>query len=253
MLELYHAHHSTCSQKVRLCLAEKGLRFKEHLVDLAAKEQLSPDYLAINPNGVVPTLIHDGQPILDSSVICEYLEEVFSEPPLIPRDPLTRAHMRQWLRYTEEVPTSAVRFPSFNMAFLHRFDGLTEKEFIEHQANVRPLRKGFFRLMGPKGFSDTAINEAIEQIMITASRIDGCLAEGPWLVGKYYTLADIVMAPLIDRMDDLGFSHLWNKKYRRLAGWYERIKSRPAFAKTFYQGTRLSEFLEIRDWSVKNH
>ena len=161
--------------------------------------------------------------------------------------------MRQWLRYIEEVPTAAIRFPSFNMAFLPRFDGLTEQEFVEHQANVRPLRKGFYNLMGPKGFSDTKIKESIEQILTAVSRIEKCLAEGPWLVGEYYTLADIVMVPLIDRMNDLGFSYLWNNRDHQLPGWYERIKSRPAFSKAFYHGTRLSEFLEIRDWSIKNH
>ena len=77
MLELYHANHSTCSQKVRLCIAEKGLDFEGHLLDLGAKEQLDPEYLKLNPNGVVPTLVHDEVVITDSSVICEYLDEVF--------------------------------------------------------------------------------------------------------------------------------------------------------------------------------
>ena len=71
MLELYHAHHSTCSQKVRLCLAEKGLEFESQLINLATKEQLAPEYLEINPNGVVPTLVDDGRVVIDSSVICE--------------------------------------------------------------------------------------------------------------------------------------------------------------------------------------
>ena len=79
MLELYHANHSTCSQKVRLCLAEKGLDFEGHLINLATKEQLDPEYLKLNPNGVVPSLVHDGVVIMDSSVICEYLDEVFPE------------------------------------------------------------------------------------------------------------------------------------------------------------------------------
>ena len=73
MLELYHANHSTCSQKVRLCIAEKGLKYESHLINLATKEQLDPDYIKINPNGVVSTLVHDGSVVIDSSVICEYL------------------------------------------------------------------------------------------------------------------------------------------------------------------------------------
>ena len=131
MLELYHANHSTCSQKVRLCMAEKGLNFKSHLIDLGAKGQLDPEYMKINPNGVVPSLVHDNLVIIDSSVICEYLDEVFPENPLTPDNAYDRARMRKWMRYIEEVPTAAVRFPSFNMAFLPRFDGLDEESFIK--------------------------------------------------------------------------------------------------------------------------
>ena len=111
MLTLLHANHSTCSQKVRICLAEKGLDYESRLIDLPALEHLEPEYLKLNPNGVVPTLIHDDTVVLDSSVMCEYLDEVFPEPRLTPDDPGERARMRAWMRYIEEVPTTAVRYP----------------------------------------------------------------------------------------------------------------------------------------------
>ncbi len=249
MLELYHANHSTCSQKVRLCMAEKGLSFTGHLINLATKEQLDPEYLKINPNGVVPSLVHDGLTIIDSSVICEYLDEVFPDKPLTPDNAYDRARMRKWMRYIEEVPTAAVRFPSFNMAFLPRFDGLDEESFIEEQADVRPLRKGFFRRMGPTGFSDADIEESFDQITKTAQRMEEALANGPWLLGDMYTLADVIVAPLIDRMADLGLSHLWEDPCPRVTDWYARIQARPAFAEAFYPGARLTEFLDIRPWS----
>jgi|TARA_B100000315_G_scaffold260369_1_gene321193 glutathione S-transferase len=134
MLELYNTPHSTCSQKVRICLLEKNLEWTDRHVNLATKEHLSPEYLKINPNGVVPTLIHDGTIITDSSVICEYIDEVFPEPALAPADPAQKAAMRSWLRFIEEVPTVVVRVPSFNMAFLPRFEGLSVDEFHDQQA-----------------------------------------------------------------------------------------------------------------------
>ena len=103
MLELYHANHSTCSQKVRLCMAEKGLNFKSHLIDLGAKGQLDPEYMKINPNGVVPSLVHDNLVIIDSSVICEYLDEVFPENPLTPDNAYDRARGRGHRRYRASV------------------------------------------------------------------------------------------------------------------------------------------------------
>jgi glutathione S-transferase len=90
-LNLYNTPHSTCSQKVRLCLAEKGLTWTDVHVDLATNEHLSPDYLEINPNGVVPTLVHDSRRVHDSSVISGYLDEVFPAIRLSPNAPLARA------------------------------------------------------------------------------------------------------------------------------------------------------------------
>ena len=84
MLVLYHASHSTCSQKVRMVLHEKSVAFEEVRIDLGKKEQLNPDNLALNPNGVVPTLVDDGIPIIESSVICEYLDEKYPQNPLVP-------------------------------------------------------------------------------------------------------------------------------------------------------------------------
>ncbi len=90
-LELYNAPQSTCSQRVRFVLNAKGLAFMEHRLDLFAGDQLKPDYLALNPNGVVPTLLHDGAPVINSSVIMEYLEEVFSNRRrFVPAEPLAR-------------------------------------------------------------------------------------------------------------------------------------------------------------------
>jgi glutathione S-transferase len=118
MLKLYNAPHSTCSQKVRICLAEKGLPFEDIRLDLGkGKDQLKPEYLKLNPNGVVPTLVDDGDVIIDSSVICEYLDEKYSEPKLAPEDVVQRAKMRAWMRYLEEVPTAAVRSPLSTWAF----------------------------------------------------------------------------------------------------------------------------------------
>ena len=111
---LYCFPQSTCSQKVRLALWEKNIPFEERHVDHKNLEQLSEWYLKLNPNGVVPTLIDGDDVIIDSSVILEYLEEVYPDHPMSPNDPVGRAHMRKWLRYLEEVPTPAVRIPSFN-------------------------------------------------------------------------------------------------------------------------------------------
>lgn len=246
MLTLYNAAHSTCSQKVRICLAEKGLAFEDIRLDLGkAKDHLKPDYLKINPNGVVPTLVDDGNIIMDSSVICEYLDERYPQVRLTPEDLVERARMRAWMRFLEEVPTAAVRVPSFNMGFLPRFEGLDRKQFEAEQSDVRPIRKQFYRRMGTSGFKKEDVEASFEQLGNTCRRMNAALENGPWLLGAQYSLADIIVAPLIDRMADLGFSEIWDPKYQRVADWYARIQARPAFQQTFYPGARMSEFLPL--------
>src|ERR1700739_2056159 len=81
MIVLHHGWRSSASRRVRLCLEEKGLKYEAHTVDMANMEHHSPEYLKINPLGVIPTLIHDGQPLHESGTICEYLDETFPDPP----------------------------------------------------------------------------------------------------------------------------------------------------------------------------
>ena len=217
MIELYHAATSTCSQKVRMCLFEKNISWISRPLNLASDEHLTPAYLAINPNGVVPTLVHDGKPVIDSSVICEYLDEIFPLPSLTPNDPIRRATMRSWMRFIEEVPTAAIRFPSFHMAIARRYQDLDDKDFRERIANVRPLRKHFYRRMGPEGFNQEDVEAALEELNGTLHRMETALSTGPWLIGDEFTLADVVVMPTIDRLADLGLADDWPNRFTNVS------------------------------------
>ena len=241
VLELYNFPPSTCSLKVRICLAEKGADWVDHRMDSRQGQHLQPDYLKLNPNGVVPTLVHDGNVIIDSSVILEYLDEVFPEVSMTPDDPVLRAHMRKWLRYFEEVATPAVRYPSFNRVLIHAFRKLPKEKF-ETAARSRPLRKDFYLRMGQEGFGDAEIAKAIDDIRNTVERMENALVGGgPWILGAKYTLADICVAPLIDRMEDLGMERIWEEKHPHVTAWFQRMKDRPAYSEAYYEGARFSE------------
>lgn len=240
MITLYNNAYSTCSQKVRLCLAEKNIPFEDVQISFVKSEHLTPEYLKINPNGVLPSLVHDGKPILDSSVIMEYLDEVFPDTAMIPTDAVSRAAMRAWLRFFEEVPTVAVRYPSFNQAFVQRFADHSDDAFRE-AADRRPLRKHFFEQMGRQGFDDAQIKASLERLRTTVERMDRALASGgPWLLGAQLTIADACIAPLIDRMNDLGLSWLWDRA-PHVADWFARWRARPSYKATFYFGARLTD------------
>ncbi len=253
-MELYHTAHSTCSQKVRVTFAEKGLQrgkdWIEREVDLGRFQQLEPEYLKLNPNGVVPTLVHDGHPgtgsgacvLIESSAILEYLDEVIANPALLPPDAVGRAKARAWMRYIDEVPTVAVRVPSFaNLFAPMRFTNKSNEEFAAH-ADRLPLRKQFYQRMTRKGFGKTEIDYACFQIKQTSKRIDQAMRDlgGPWILGQQYSLVDAQVTPLIDRMEDMGYDDLW-AELPRFQGWWARIKARPSYKAAFYPGARISE------------
>ena len=247
-IEMYQAPQSTCSQKVRVTLAEKGLPemnkdWIEHDVDLGKFEQLEPDYLAINPNGVVPTFVHDGTILIESSAILEYLEEIIPDPPLAPGDAVGRARMRAWMRYIDEVPTVAVRVPTFaNMLAPMRFAKSSDAEFASH-ADRLPLRKQFYQRMSQTGFGKDELEYAEFQIRQTCERIDQAINDlgGPWIMGDQYTMVDAQVTPLIDRMDDLGYAFLWEDDLPEMTAWFAGIRERPSYAAAFYPGARISE------------
>ena len=241
-LELYNFPASTCSLKVRICLAEKKLEWQDHKLSPGGTDHLTPEYLKMNPNGVVPTLLHDGVAILDSSVIIEYLDEVFPEIKLSPDDPEQRAKMRWWLRYFEEKPTSAVRYPTFQKILIRNFNQMSDEEF-NAAAEKRPLKTDFYKRMGRDGFSEREIACALDDIRQTVERIDSAIKDngGPWIMGEQYTLADLCVGPLIDRMEDLGYRHLWEEDLQFMSGWLGNMKGRAAYKEAYYPGARYSE------------
>ena len=134
--ELFHGMASTCSKKVRMCLAEKRIPYRSHLLDLQKFEQHRPDYLAINPNGVVPTLVHDGRSIIESSIIIDYIDDCQPEPPLKPSDPYERAQMRLWIKFSDDVAYKAVFAPTWHRLRHRAQEGLAGENLGETLAHV---------------------------------------------------------------------------------------------------------------------
>ena len=245
-LTLHNFPQSTCSQKVRLFLWEKELEFEDRIVDHKSCEHLQPAYLALNSNGVVPTLVHDGAVIIDSSVICEYLDEVFPDASLSMGDPVGRAHMRKWLRYFEEVPTPAIRVPSFNQYLAQRYKNMSDDQYAQMAEN-HPIRKHFYQRLGKYRFSAAETNDAFDRLQQAIDRVEVALGADsrPWLMGDRITIADLCLMPTIDRMADLGHRTMWENNHPNVTGWYKRFAARESFAKTYYLGTRLTDIFDL--------
>lgn len=242
MIELYNAPQSTCSQRVRFVLHSKKLDFHEHKLDLFSGDQLKADYLKINPNGVVPTLVHAGSVIIDSAVIMQYLDEIYPKPcPLVPVDAAERAKMRSLVAYIDEIPTPAIRIPSYNLAFLPYFAAMSDEEFAA-LANSKPLRKEFLLTMGRKGFSEKEMATAMDRLGRSVKRMHDTIQDsgGPWMMGRQLTLADIAIMPVVVRLEDINLSEMWGDK-PTVARWLETLKQQPQFKPTYYHGSLLTE------------
>lgn len=245
-LILYHADYSTCSQKVRLALAEKGLTYESRPIDFRKEEQVSEAYLKINPNGVVPTLVHGEYVIVDSSCILEYLDEAFPETSLSPSTAVGRAQMRGWLRFMEEVPTKAIRIPSFEQIFLPTLRIIKSKKSFDQSQRKRTIRRGFYEKMNRGGgFEAMEISNSVYELRTTVDRMNQALESSPWIMGDELTLVDISLAPLIDRAEDMGMTYLWHD-LPKVADWLQRLQSRPSFKEAFFKKSRLSDRLEFK-------
>lgn len=231
MLELYHFWSSVCAAKVRMGLEEKGLTWQSRYVDLFTFQHLEPAYLRLNPDGVVPTLVHDGVPVRESSVIIEYLDDAFDGPALRPSDPLARARMREFIRRCDD-GLPAIALPTLVKYILPKMRNRWSESDLVGRAAERPT--DFLRRLHERGLRGEVSAEELEaayaKLEALLDVMEGLLAEnGDWIIGRF-SLADISVAPYMFRLSALGNARFWSDDNRpHVAGWYRRIRARPAF------------------------
>lgn len=232
MIELFHAVHSTCAQKVRICLEEKGLPWTGHLLNLRRFDQLKPEFLALNPAGMVPVLREGSRVLAESRVINEYLEDAYPQVRLAPADPWLRARMRLWTQYAEQVPSEAVKLPSFVKNIVPGLQAMPREEALALIAKIPVAGVRARWLKGAtEGISAADLAPSIGQLTAMVERMDRALQEGPWLAGPEYSLADIDIAPFVQRLVRIDLFHLVEAR-PAVAGWWQRISSRPAYQRT---------------------
>jgi glutathione S-transferase len=235
-IELYHAGLTTCSKKARLCLNEKGLDYVSHYVNLREFENHTPEYLAINPNGVVPTLIHDGKAIIESTFINEYIDEVFPGPALSPTDPVLRAQMRSWGKMADDYGLAAVRIPTWSRTKLAAIDALKESDNLDAAVARIPLKdhRDKYRQIAAGGFSEKEFEDAYAKMDFVYDRVELALQEGgPYLVGEMFTLADINMLPFIDQFAKYRPQLIDDGAHPKTKAWLDRVLARPAVVKVY--------------------
>ncbi|MBX9608707.1 MAG: glutathione S-transferase family protein [Gammaproteobacteria bacterium] len=229
-LVLYTHPMSPCAQKVRIVLAEKSLAFEARHVDLPGKENLSPDYLALNPLGVVPTLVDHDVPIIESSIICEYLEDRFPTPSLRPMAPQARAEMRLWMKHVDNKlhpSCGALQWPLVMADKLRRLPVEEQMRVIE-QVPEKPRRERQRRLL-LQGYDAPDVAEGVQVYEQTIADLDTLLAMRPWVAGDAFSLADASLAPYFQTLFQFGWE-AWYASRAQVADWYTRVRARPSYA-----------------------
>jgi glutathione S-transferase len=234
MLELYHSINSVCAQKVRIALAEKGLTAKDHLMTLRG-DQFDPAYLKLNPSGVVPTLIHDGQPVIESAVILYYIDEMFPEPPLMPKEPLARAQVRMYNKLIDEYLHNSCMILTFATAFRPAFLKMTP-EAREAEFAKSPLRRRaeYKRSVTAHGLDSEFVADAVGYHNKLLSWMARSLNRGPYLAGDIFSNADVAVIPYILRLELLRLNRLWDQ-YPAIADWWRRVRERPSVQDTIFK------------------
>jgi glutathione S-transferase len=231
MLTLYKFRNSICTQKVFITLAEKRLAYEAVELNLFKSEQYDPAYLKINPKGVVPSLVHDGRAVIESTLICEYLDECFPQPPLIPADAHQRTRMRLWSKAVDEQLFAATREFSFSAMFRDRMRNMTEEQRQSRYRNVGdPERGAHIRSCYELGVESPYVFQGIAAYEKAFKTMEADLAAGgPWLLGSDFTLADVNLLPFVARLDYLDLLPVWIAQRPNVKGWWERAKLRPSF------------------------
>ena len=237
MLDLYTWDPNSNSGKPIFMLKEKGVAFEYHYIDLLRFEQHAPEYLKINPSGTVPTLVHDGRTLTESSILCEYIDRAFPGPVFTPADAGERYAMRRWCR---DVDTRYA--PALSVLGWHAFMGpmvrSMDPEELQRLIARIPLkeRRIAWSTAVKSTFTEAQLQDARDRVAQWVQDMDRQLQRTEWLAGGSYSVADIVTfanayALPVSQPQAANREvapHYWE--------WLRRIYTRPAIREAFELG-----------------
>src|SRR5271165_2153593 len=198
-VHVLHFMGSSCSQKLRIFLNLKGVRWESHLVDLFTNENFTPWFLGINPRGLVPVLVHDGAVHIESNDIIQYLEKTFPMPKLIPSEYENK--VATLLKHEDDLHldlrTLSFRFvfappgPPKPAAALQNYaaggsgtvQGLVDRD--------KQVQIEFWQRAAKEGFPDEAVRQSARKFRAEFDAMDRVLARQPYLMGEALTVLDI--------------------------------------------------------------
>ena len=234
MLKLYHYDRSTAAQRVRLGLEEKGLEWESVIVDTAMGDasQRPDNFHELNPKGLIPLLDHDGFIIPESTLILEYLDDVFRDhKSLSPSTAQGRARMKLWMRKIDDGIHVASRTIGVCIVNRHFYKEAETKTIADYYKKMRDeTRKSNDKINTELGLESPLLKPSLQAFKNLFMEMDNHLAEQAWLAGDKFSLADISLVVYLTRLTSFQMAPLWVEQ-RHLSNWFDRIKNFKSYKK----------------------
>ena len=234
-LNLIHFSGSSCSQKTRIFLNLKGIDWVSHHVDLTSGENHSDWFLGINPRGLVPILVDDGEVHIESNDIIQYLEEKFPEPKLIPEGYKT---LTSELLKEEDDLHLDIRNVSFRFLFgkLARKRPSSIKKFEDYEGTIegkgdshKVKEVNFYNDFLKQGIPVDALKQSVTKFIKVYERFEQDLANQEFLLGEELSVLDIAWFIYTHRLDLAGYD--FKKRHKAVYNWYLNLLGKEAFKK----------------------
>lgn len=228
-LHLYHAGWSNCSMRVRMTLEEKQLPWTSHHLNTRAGEHITPEFFGINPNGLVPTLVHDGDVWIESYDIIDYLDDIYPEPRLTPTDDTQLLQLSEWRSIASAIHVQAVKTYIYasRPGIRRRKTPADLERYRSLQTNEELLA---FHEMSSSDEGISVADRAKAEFLLhdAFAKLDTSLGQHRWLVGDDFTLADIIWLPLHYTLLRSGFSF---GRHDNVVAWSQAAEARPSYQK----------------------
>ncbi|MFT6984788.1 MAG: glutathione S-transferase [Psychromonas sp.] len=228
-LHLYHTGFSNCAMRVRIALEEKGLDWTSHPVDLSKGENLTKEYIGINPNAVVPTLIDDGVVIIDSADIIDYLDRKFTPGSLRPESAEDQKLIYYWMYLARDNHLSIKTYMYGNIGRASENMKRTVEQMAEYRQNQTfdtALLAFHERFNSAQGLTKADLEIATAVIDDCFEKMNERLNDHNWLVGDSFSLADITWIPQLVVLKAANYPF---ENYPNLEKWKKAIIQRPSF------------------------
>jgi len=234
-LHLLHFNASSCSQKTRIVLNLKGIAWQSHPINLLMAENYDAWYLGINPRGLVPTLVHDGNVFIESNDIITYLDETYTEPKLLTK--ALRPAIQEQLELEDSLhmdlrtltmrfvlPDFLARKPSKALKQSEDFDGTIGGIADNHSKK----NTDFWRLQAEQGITERQAVESILKFQDAFNTLEDRLKESSYILGNRLTLADIGWFVYAQRLKATGYP--LKRLHPNVSSWHTRLAMTKEFA-----------------------